>query len=68
MSLYDYQHSRQLYAAGHSFYSLVMAAMRQADAANLDLLRAAFPAVWDELQQRYQVPGGVLPEDHEGQS
>jgi len=34
MSLYDYRASQQISAAGPPFYSLIMAAMRQADTAN----------------------------------
>jgi hypothetical protein len=40
-----------------------MAAMRKADSDNLELLKAAFPAVWEELQQRYNAPGGMIEGD-----
>lgn len=59
MSYYDYEISRKL-AAEWSFYGLLMAAMRAADSINAELLRGAFPKVWDELQDRYNAPGGRL--------
>jgi len=60
MSLYDYKVSQQLFAENHPFYALIMAAMRQADSYNAETLRAAFPEIWNELQARYNAPGGVL--------
>jgi hypothetical protein len=42
------------------FYTLLMAAMRCADTDNLWKLIQAFPDVWDELQKRYNAPGGAL--------
>lgn len=62
MSLYDYLQSQQLCKTDPPFYSLIMAAMRQADTDNRQLLCEAFPAVWAELQARYNAPGGVLRE------
>jgi hypothetical protein len=41
------------------FYALIMAAMRKADTTNSDLLKRAFPEVWDELEERYWTPGGL---------
>ena len=64
MSLYDYRASERLYNADEPFYGLVMTAMRKADDVNLPLLKAAFPEIWEELQARYNAPGGVLPEDN----
>lgn len=61
MGLYDYQASIPLSSA--PFYALIMAAMRQADTDNLEALKQAFPKVWDELQRRYNAPGGILPEE-----
>lgn len=60
MSRHDYEESKQIHAAGHSFYGLLMAAMRNADTFNLAKLREAFPDVAAELQDRYDAPGGVL--------
>ena len=60
MSLYDYRQALKLAVDDVPFCTLLMAAMRQADTDNLRLLREAFPAVWAELQARYNAPGGVL--------
>lgn len=61
MSLFDYQASRAIAAEEYPFYALVMAAMRQADTHNTRVLAAAFPEVAEELAQRYNAPGGILP-------
>lgn len=63
MSLYDYDVSRQVGILDYPFYALIMAAMRQADTENLAKLREAFPATWDELNARYNAPGGQLDSD-----
>lgn len=63
MSLYDYATSIKISAEGYPFYSLVMAAMRQADTDNLLLLKEAFPRVYAELVIRYNSPGGKMPEE-----
>jgi hypothetical protein len=57
-----YEESKRLAAEG-DFYSLLMAAMRCADTGNTERLREAFPEVWDELNARYQAPGGVIEGD-----
>lgn len=63
MSLYDYQESQEVESKHYQFYALIMAAMRQADTDNLELLKAVFPEAWDELKARYNAPGGQLAED-----
>jgi hypothetical protein len=64
MSRYDYEVGRVISAHQmYSFYGLIQAAMRQADSVNAEKLRHAFPEVWDELQARYNAPGGELPGD-----
>jgi hypothetical protein len=63
MSRYDYEASKQISASDYPFYALIMAAMRQADTYNANELRHAWPQVWDELQSRYNAPGGVLETD-----
>lgn len=63
MSLYDYKMSQQISARDYPFYSLIMAAMRQADTPNIAKLRVMFPEIWSELDRRYHARGGVLPED-----
>ncbi len=63
MSLYDYKESLKIKKSDYPFYSLIMAAMRQADTENVLHLQTAFPEVWDELLARYNTPGGVLHSD-----
>lgn len=63
MSLYDYRAASHLITEGAPFRALLIAAMRVADSDNARRLRQAFPEVWAEAQRRYEVPGGVLPEE-----
>lgn len=63
MSYVDYQQSKELSKNDPSFYAIIMAAMRKGDSANLRKLIHSWPQVWDELQRRYNAPGGVLPEE-----
>lgn len=63
MSFHDYQASRAIISGDPPFGALVMAAMRRADSYNLGRLQAVFPHVWDELDARYNAPGGILPGD-----
>ena len=65
MSHYDYKCSMKIAGEGYSFYALIMAAMRQADDKNLDMLRGCWPHIYKELFDRYNAPGGLL--DHERQ-
>lgn len=72
MSWHHYEAGREIEAAMHErdwpFYGLVQAAMRRADTANRDLLKAAWPEVWEDLKARYDAPGGVLPDDEPSHS
>lgn len=72
MSLYDYKRSAHITAQDEPFYALLMACMRQADTDNADKLRANWPHIWDELQERYNAPGGFLKgelkEEHKNES
>lgn len=61
MSYYDYKQSRK--ASEYGFYSLIMAAMRNADDINMAKLKAAWPNIFEELKARYNAPGGVLDTD-----
>lgn len=61
MSRYDYLESKRLSMEGVSFDALIMAAYRRADTLNAQLLRSCWPDVCDELQARYDAPGGYLP-------
>lgn len=66
MGLAEYEASRRLsYHANketfaNPFYSLLMAAMREAGSGNLEKLKEAFPDTWAELKARYNAPGGLL--------
>jgi len=65
MSLFDYEQSQLISSKDYSFYALIMAAMRQADTYNAARLKDAFPAIWDELKQRYHAPQGRLSKEEE---
>ena len=60
MSLYDYRQSQIIEVRNYPFYACIMAAMRQADSDNAYILREAFPEVWNELQERYDAPDGLV--------
>ncbi len=64
MSHHDYRQSLELELLTHEkdigFYAILMCAMRRADTFNAFQLRVLFPKVWNELQQRYDAPGGRL--------
>ena len=60
MSLHEYEQSRVIAIEDFPFYAIVMAAMRQADSFNAQQLAEAFPDTYDELQKRYNSPGGIL--------
>lgn len=68
MSLFDYRASREIAKTDPPFYALIMAAMSKADTMNAAALRRAFPGVWDEVEARYNAPGGILPTDPEAES
>jgi len=63
MSHFDYTASKIISGKDYPFYALIMAAMRQADDDNLSYLKHGWYGVWQELQARYNAPGGVLPSD-----
>ncbi|GAA2813002.1 hypothetical protein [Saccharopolyspora taberi] len=60
MSHFAYEQSQQA-ARDYDFDTLVMAAIRRADSTNAEILWRVFPEIADELQQRYDAPGGFLP-------
>ncbi len=66
MSFYDYEKARELVAADVPFYALIMAAMQRADTTNAAMLRTMYPAVWAEVEARYNAPGAMLPGDLDG--
>jgi len=48
------------------FYGVIMLAMMRADSFNAVKLRAAWPAVWEECQARYDAPAAILDSDPQG--
>lgn len=63
MSLYDYQVSKELAIEDPPFAALIMAAYRLADTTNVIRLQRIFPDICQELQDRYNAPGGLLPSE-----
>lgn len=63
MGLHEYLVSQEIEREDYPFYSLVMALVRKADTDNLEKLRVAFPETVKELEKRYHVGAGILPED-----
>ena len=63
MSRFDYEQSKRLAHEDYPFAALIMAALRKADTVNESLLRQAFPAIHQELHERYHAPGGTLESD-----
>lgn len=60
LGLHAYLKSQELDQQDYPFYALIATAMRRADSHNLELLRAAWPTVWKDLNDRYNAPGGRL--------
>lgn len=48
------------FPGANRFYTFLFCAMREADTNNTDLLKEAFPNIYNELQKRYNAPGGAL--------
>ena len=65
MSLHEYEVARELALRDYPFYAFIQAAMRQADSDNLEKLKSLWPKVWEELQARYNSPGGILEEERQ---
>jgi len=63
VSWFDYKWQAEQFRDDPPFYGVVMLAMHRADSLNAVYLRSAFPEVWDELQARYNAPGGLLDSD-----
>lgn len=62
LNLYEYEQSKHIRAQDYQFYSLIAAAMSQADTANLKALKRAFPEIWESFLRRYNAPLGVVAE------
>ena len=58
MSRENYIKSKEI--AMNSFESILMGFMRVANTQELNILKYIYPSVWDELQTRYNAPGGYL--------
>ena len=65
MSYHSYVVGRELLMTDPPFSALIMAAMRKADTDNSIKLAFAFPEIWQELQARYNAPGGYLEGEHD---
>lgn len=65
MSYEDYKIGQRIGATYDSdnFYGVIQGAMRLADSDNIQKLKAAFPAQWEEVNKRYHAPGGKLPDE-----
>jgi len=63
MSWFDYKASQVLEHEDYSFAALLMAAMRRADNDNLSKLKEAWPELWQELSERYRLPGGYIGQE-----
>jgi hypothetical protein len=61
VSKYDYDVSKSIGELDPPFNAQHIAAMRKADTFNRVRLASVYPAVWEELQARYNAPGGLLP-------
>lgn len=64
MGYFDYKQGQEIAVLGYSFNAVIQAAMRQADTDNLEKLKAGFPAVYRDLFDRYNAPGGLLEGEH----
>lgn len=66
MSHHDYLMGQEIVRnAPMTFYGVIQAAMRMADTDNLEHLKTAWPTIWEELQVRYNAPGGYTEDELE---
>lgn len=63
MGLHSYLRSIELNKHNYPFYTLIMSAMRKADSINIELLKEAFPDIYEELDARYNAPGGRIGDE-----
>lgn len=66
MSYENYIKSQEV--AQLPFEAIIMGFMRVADSSNLAYLQMKYPDIWDELQTRYNAPGGLLESENIGTS
>lgn len=60
MAYHEYKVSQEISESDPPFYALIMSAMRKADSTNIEKLKLVFPDTFNELQERYNAPGGKL--------
>ncbi len=65
MGYYEYLSGRNIAFEDPPFDAIIQAAMRKADTDNLAKLKAAWPAIWADLEMRYNLSGGLTPEEQE---
>ncbi len=65
VGLIDYHAGVKLARQDVAFYALLTALLMRADSLNAARIRAAFADDADEIQRRYDAPGGVLTEAEE---
>ena len=63
MSLNHYKEALEITYKNYEFNSIIQAAMRQADTENQIKLQRCWPWLWEDLQARYNAPGGLLKGD-----
>lgn len=63
---FAYVTAQKIYALDAPFDAIIQAAMRQADSTNLAKLKVAWPEEWEDLQARYNAPGGLLEGERAG--
>ncbi len=56
---YAYSKGREIEQADYPFDAIIQAAMRKADSVNMVRLREAFPLEYQDLTERYNLPGGL---------
>ncbi len=59
--LYAYRVSLEMKRDDPPFSALIFCAMMKADSQNIEILRSAYPELWEELDIRYNASGGWLP-------
>lgn len=60
MSYHEYRVSQLITSKGYPFYAMLFAMIRQADSNNLEKIKQAWPARYEEFMSRYHSPGGLL--------
>lgn len=61
MSRHEYLYSLRILRYDPSFYSIIMAALYQANPKDRFKLQRAFPVIFEEFNKRFNNPLGLLP-------